>query len=141
VQALGNLMLDDILGLEKKDWHGFFLQQRARTLEARAVKKKALLASRKKGTRPSLELTAYAGKYRDRAYGEATIAVEGKRLVLAWSSFRVGLDHFHFDTFLGKIEKDVTTSKLADELVRFELDGNGQVTTMHLLGRAFRRGE
>jgi CubicO group peptidase (beta-lactamase class C family) len=139
VHALGNLLLDELLGLQKKDWHAFFLRQRARTLEARAGKKKALLASRKKGTQPSRELPAYAGTYRDRAYGEARVQVVGRRLVLAWSSFRVGLEHFHFDTFLGKLEKDVTTSRLEDELVRFELNGDGDVQTMSLLGRSFQR--
>ena len=139
VHALGNRLLDELLGLPAKDWHSFFLKKRALALQTRAAQKKARLATRRKGTRPSRELSAYAGTYRDRAYGEARVIVLGKHLVLAWSAFRVGLEHFHFDTFLGKIEKDVTRSRLEDELVRFELDGDGKVRTMHLLGRQFQR--
>jgi CubicO group peptidase (beta-lactamase class C family) len=141
VEALVNLLLDQLLGLEKKDWHGFFLQKRAGTLRERALKTKKLLATRRKGTKPSRELSAYAGTYRDRAYGEARVLVVGKRLVLAWSSYRVALEHFHFDTFLGLLEKDATSSRFRDELVRFELDGDGNVKTMRLLGRTFRRGK
>jgi CubicO group peptidase (beta-lactamase class C family) len=139
VHALGNLLLDELLGLEPRDWHGFFLKQRQKTLETRAVKKKTLLASRKKGTKLSRELPAYAGTYRDRAYGEARVVVVGKRLVLLWSSFRVGLEHFHFDTFVGKLEKDVTVSQFEDVLVRFELNGDGDIQAMHTLGRRFQR--
>jgi hypothetical protein len=139
VLALGNYLLDELLRLEAKDWHTFFLKKRSEALQARAAKKKALLASRKKGTKPSRGLRAYGGRYRDRAYGEATVKEENGRLVLAWSSFQVALEHFHFDTFVGKIEKDASSSRLEDELVRFELDGDGEVRTMHLLGRKFQR--
>jgi CubicO group peptidase (beta-lactamase class C family) len=134
VHALGNRLLDELLRLEAKDWHAFFLEKRARAVQARAAKKKALLGTRKKGTKPSRELSAYGGTYRDRGYGEATVKVEGKELVLAWSSFRVSLEHFHFDTFLGKLHRQ-------DELVRFELNGDGEVATMYLLGRKFHRAK
>jgi CubicO group peptidase (beta-lactamase class C family) len=141
VHALANRLLDQLLGLEAKDWHAFFLDRRSRALRERADRQTKLLASRKKGTSPSRELSAYAGTYRDRAYGELRVVIEGKRLVVDWSGFHIGLEHFHFDTFLTRLDKDPRTILLENELARFELDGDGNVKTLHLLGRTFVRGK
>lgn len=139
VHGLAYRLLDHLLRLEEKDWHTFFLDKRARTLQARAERKKALLATRKKGTKPSRALASYAGRYHDAAYGDAVVTLQEGRLVLVLGGHRAGLEHFHFDTFVVKLEKGPTSTRLEDELVRFELNGDGEVQTVHFVGRTFRR--
>ena len=69
VRALAYQLIDEVLELERGDWHAFFLQKRTAELKARQAKKQALLRSRVAGTRPSRELSAYAyrmvGGYQD----------------------------------------------------------------------------
>jgi CubicO group peptidase (beta-lactamase class C family) len=134
LSATGNVLLDHVLGLEAKDWHGFF---RKRFTAAR--ERKAPPVKRRPGTKPSLEPAGYAGTYRDRAYGDATIQAEGKQLVLSWSGFRVELEHYHYDTFIVRAGKDAAMRRLEGDLAVFTLDGAGAVATLGMLGRTFRR--
>jgi CubicO group peptidase (beta-lactamase class C family) len=131
LNATGNVLLDHLLGLAAKDWHGFFSKQAASERKPARVKRRA-------GTRPSLELAGYAGRYWDSAYGEARVQVEGAGLLLAWSNFRVPLEHFHYDTFVVPAGKE-EARRLEGELVQFALDGAGRVVTLRMLGRTFRR--
>ncbi len=99
VNAAGNNLLDHLLGLEKKDWNNFFKGERQKVQAAR----KERLGKRPKrvhGTKPSRELDAYVGSYSEPAYGTVTISLKDDALVLNWSSFRLPLKHFHYDTFL-----------------------------------------
>jgi CubicO group peptidase (beta-lactamase class C family) len=129
--AVGDSLVDLLLGLEKRDWNAHHLRS-PREDEAEARKK--ALPKQQKGTRPSCDLDAYAGKYHEDAYGDAEIVRDGTELRLRWSSFAGPLRHYHFDSFV------VTdASRLTNELVRFSLDGDGKIAELHLLGRRFRR--
>jgi hypothetical protein len=83
-------------------------------------------------------LDAYTGTYREPAYGAVTIGFEDMGLVLSWSSIKVPLRHFHFDTFL-VAAKTVPIPQVAEELVVFSLNGDGEVATLRFLGRTFTR--
>lgn len=133
--SLGNLLMEELLGVEKRDWHGFYRERQQKAAAAKAKAKKDLLASRKAGTALSRELAAYAGTYEDKAYGAATVKAEGKGLALSWSGHAAALGHFHYDTFAARS----ASAALDGGSVRFELDRDGQVRTMHWLGRAFVR--
>jgi CubicO group peptidase (beta-lactamase class C family) len=135
LNATGNILLDHLLGLEARDWHGFFGKRAAAARE-----RKPRQVKRRSATKPSLEPSGYAGTYRDRAYGDAAIRVEGKNLRLAWSSFQVPLEHYHYDTFIVRAGKEAARP-LEGELVLFTLDGAGRVETLGMLGRTFRRVE
>lgn len=128
--AAGNRLLDHLLGLKPKDWAAFY--------KKKPKGDPAPKVTRKTGTKPSRELSAYAGKYRDPAYGELVIEEKGKELYLAWSSFRVPLSHFHYDTFQAKA-KDEANRRMNDELATFALDEDGNVGRVQFLGRTFRR--
>ncbi|MFO0843111.1 MAG: serine hydrolase [Gemmataceae bacterium] len=130
VEALGHRLLDEALGLKPKEWVAL---ARKRQSPPRTP------PTPKPGTKPSRELAAYAGKYRDEAYGELVIEEKGRGLHLAWSSFRVPLAHFHFDTFQAKA-KDEENQRVDQELATFALDEAGDVARVTFLGRTFRRG-
>ncbi|QQS48302.1 MAG: serine hydrolase [Acidobacteriota bacterium] len=126
-------LLDRVLGLPPLDWNSY-IGERARLFEAEQVKAfTTRYAARKTGARPSLPLSAYAGEYFDPAYGSAIIRVEGAQLVVAWSSLKSKLEHFHFDTFLAREER------LATELVQFQLSPDGEVESMRFLSTTFRK--
>jgi hypothetical protein len=54
---------------------------------------------RRRDTRPSRPLAAYAGVYDHPAYGPARVMLERDRLVFRWGAFAGALEHHHFDTF------------------------------------------
>jgi CubicO group peptidase (beta-lactamase class C family) len=138
LQATAHALVDHLLGLPKKDWHAHYLAQKKRaeaTRQAAAAKRRA---GRRTGTTPSRELAAYAGRYREDAYGTVEVARAGGGLALSWSSFKVPLRHWHFDTFAVP-ERKGGVSRLAGELAAFTLDDEGEVKTLQFLGRTFRR--
>ncbi len=132
-EAAANNLTDLLLGLPKKDWDSYLLEQVKKNEAETKARLKEREEKRFKNTRPSRELAAYAGVYEDTAYGTATITLEQDALVLQWSSFKVRLEHFHFDTFV------VKESRLENELVIFTLGSDGEVATMNLLGVDFKR--
>jgi CubicO group peptidase (beta-lactamase class C family) len=140
LQAAGNAILDHVLGLPKKDWNAHFLRQRDEAEAARKERLRKRLAARQVGTRPSRELDAYAGTYAEPAYGTVRVTLEGKELALTWSTSRVPLKHFHYDTFLVPPQKARGPDRLSDEMAVFALDDDGEVKTLHFLGRKFTRG-
>jgi CubicO group peptidase (beta-lactamase class C family) len=144
VSATGYTLLDHVLGLPRlkkdgKDWHDHFREQVKQSDEAREARRARLLKSRRPRAKPSRELKAYAGAYRDRAYGRAEVRLEGERLVLCWSRFKVPLDHLLYNTFVVPQQKEVGPHRLSLETVLFTLDGEGRVATLRFLGRTFRR--
>jgi len=96
-------------------------------------------ARRKSDTKPSLALTAYAGKYADPFYGEIEITVtDGKlRLSIGKGETRsADLEHWHHDTF-----RTVWHRRwLGEGLVSFQLNSvSGEVEAITIGGAQLRR--
>jgi CubicO group peptidase (beta-lactamase class C family) len=130
--ALNNLV-DLVLGLPKKDWDAYVASEFKRLDGEAKKRRKEREDKRHKDTKPSRELAAYCGAYEDPGYGTATISVVNGALVLEWSRFRAGLEHFHFDTFSVKEER------LEDEAVVFSLGADGEVAQMSFAGVDFKK--
>ena len=66
--------MDAYLGAEKADWIAAYqaVEQRARATNRASTT--AETSARAAGSKPSLPLDRYAGKYRDAWYGDMTIA-------------------------------------------------------------------
>jgi CubicO group peptidase (beta-lactamase class C family) len=124
--AVAYRLLDAYLGLPATDWVPRF-KEAARLEEERArAAEAAHRAARATGSRPSLPLARYAGRYRDAWYGEASIQAEGDRLVLRFSrspSLTGDLEHWHYDTFVSRW-RDRT---VPDAFVTFALRPDGAV--------------
>lgn len=133
-QAVGQSIADLALGLPKRDWNGAAMAQEERTEAARKEREEAHERNRRRDTKPSRELAAYAGVYEDPAYGVARVSLENGRLTLNWSSFDLALEHYHFDTFDLRGER-----RMSDEQAQFSLDTAGNVSAMNLLGVKFAR--
>ncbi len=132
LSAAGHRLLDHLLGLKEKEWVAFYKKRPEGEAKRPAVPRKA-------GTKPQRELPAYAGKYLNPAYGVLTVKEDGAGLALEWSSFRVALPHYHYDTFEAKAAKGGEPGRLDGELATFALDGDGNVALVKFLGRTWLR--
>jgi CubicO group peptidase (beta-lactamase class C family) len=132
--ALSSTIVDQALGLPRKDWNAFFDGQ-AKRLEAEDKKKEEERAKKRhRGTKPSRELTAYAGTYTEPAYGAATVTAADGGLKLSWGASGGRLEHFHYDTFTVK-----DGELLDEEQAVFVLGTDGEVASMKFLGVEFKR--
>jgi CubicO group peptidase (beta-lactamase class C family) len=130
--AVSNTLVDLFLDLPPRDWNGYFADVVRADEAYDQARAKTLRARRDPNTKPSRALDAYAGTYRDSAYGTAKVTLEDGKLVWHWSTFKLPLEHFQHDTFL--IEDEV----LIDVLVTFTVGSAGEVT-MKLLDREFKK--
>jgi CubicO group peptidase (beta-lactamase class C family) len=137
--ATGDTLVDLLLGLEPRDWHTEHLARVRKVQAAQHEAYQKRLASRRPGTKPSRELGAYAGRYRDAAYGQLEVVRGEEGLTLKWSSFTLPLRHFHFDTFLIGEPTEAGTGRLLGELAMFQLNAAGEVSQLRFLGRSFER--
>jgi CubicO group peptidase (beta-lactamase class C family) len=134
IAAFRNALLDALIGNGTRDWNAWFLAHEAK-LEAEAEKsKREAEAKRRRDTKPSRELAAYAGTYTHPAYGDVVIADSGETLTLSWQRLTLPLAHYHFDSFSAVSEEDEL-----DERVTFDLDADGEVKTLELFGEEFKR--
>lgn len=118
-QALLFRVFDLYLGQPVTDWSQvFFERDRGSPPEAPAQPIP--------GTRPSLDLGAYAGHYRNDLYGNAEISLDGGQLRIALAAhpgFHGPLEHWQYDTFRA-IWDDRYGGKSP---VTFTLDSDGKV--------------
>lgn len=131
--AVSNTLVDLLLDLPAKDWNAYYLKIQDMEEALQKADRKAFRARQHKGTRPSRPLEAYTGTYEDPAYGGAKITLEKGTLVWHWSTFKLPMEHFHYDTFI--VNNDIFNNA---PLV-FSLDFAGDVTTMRALERTFRK--
>jgi CubicO group peptidase (beta-lactamase class C family) len=131
--AVSNTLVDLILDLPAKDWNAYYLKIQAEDEALQRTAPQAFLAKKHKGTKPSRPLEAYTGVYEDPAYGQMHITLEKGNLVWQWSSFKLPLEHFHYDTFITNNEV-FTNSPFV-----FSLDYAGDVTALRALKRSFRK--
>jgi CubicO group peptidase (beta-lactamase class C family) len=135
VQATGNNLLDHLLGLEKKDWNAFFMDEHKKAAKDR----KPRLPKPVAGAKLPGELEAYAGRYSEPAYGTVEISRKEDSLWLSWSSFRLPLKHLHYSTFVTPPKGDRLSDAIRDETVVFEMNEDAEVSTLRFLGRKFTR--
>ncbi len=134
-EAISYNVVDLLLGLPKKDWNKY-IGEEAKKFEAEQAK--AILSRQGKrhaNTKPSRDLTAYAGTYEDQAYGQAQVLVLDHKLVIQWSNFKSRLDHFHYDTFTAMEDA------LRNEQATFSLGAEGEVGAMNFLGVNFKKAK
>jgi len=131
--ALSNALIDLLAGLPTRDWNAYFLDIQTKGEVLEKERARLLRAQRKVGTKPSLPLEAYTGKFSDAAYGTCTVVLEQGQLFWLWYYWRCPLEHYQDDIFLANGEG------LVDGQAAFALDANGKVGSLKMVGRVFKR--
>jgi CubicO group peptidase (beta-lactamase class C family) len=90
------------------------------------------LESRLKKTRPSLPVTAYAGRYTNPALGSVTIEYSGRDLQLRTAAVGMPMSHWHLDTFLVEYE-----SWELREFAEFRIGPDGRIKSFLLFDQEF----
>jgi hypothetical protein len=89
-------------------------------------------AKPKSGTKPSLDLAGYAGRYADPWRGEVDIKFENGKLAIRFSRtewLQGELEHWHYDTFVARWRnRDLD----ADALVTFALGPDGRIREVRM---------
>ena len=132
-EAITYRILDHYIGLPPTDWIEAFEKARKREMQKALKAMKRFNLKRARGTKPSLELSRYAGKYLDKWYGEMTIKKVGNKLIIHFSHTPalVGeLEHWHYDTFVVRW-KDRSLN--ADAFVTFMLNYKGKIEQVKMV--------
>lgn len=130
-QSLTNLILDFYLGANGPDWitamHANSMEGRKKANEA----EQKTIAARKPGTKPSLELAAYAQDYRDTWYGLVTIEDKDGALRMrmhATPAMQGKLEHFQHNTFVVRWDDNT----IPDAYCNFQLGVDGKVESLRM---------
>lgn len=118
-------LADRLLGLTPMDYLGESLQAHERSIEHERTERKKIESERLPGTKPSLQLAAYAGEYFHPAYGTIRVESAADGLVVHFGALDVELKHFNFDTFECR-------SEYLSGMAQFHLNPAGQVAELWL---------
>ncbi len=129
-QVLGYQIADRLLGLPDAGWSAHFKKLQV-DLTAQEKSSESWLSKKTPGTHPSRDLSAYAGTYRNPAYGDAEITFQNEKLKLRFHSIETNLDHFQYDTFVVDFEEKTRLT--------FCLDDAGDVAEFTVEGLEFKR--
>ncbi|MGB6877043.1 MAG: serine hydrolase [Candidatus Acidiferrales bacterium] len=131
--GLGYHLIDEFLNLPQQDWTAHFAKVAEQFSAMKKQEDEAAEVPKHADTHPSRELAAYAGTYRNKAYGDAVVSLEGDALQIQFHSFSGALKHFQYDTFVGDLGGSGNAS------VMFNLDENGDVSKLTMDGIEFAR--
>jgi hypothetical protein len=125
--------LDEMLGQVNRDWSAEVLAKTKAAREKKKAEQKKEIASRIKDTKPSLFLVKYVGRYGGTLYGDATVSLEDKKLVLRIESnpeLVADLAHWQHDVFEVKWRKKFAW--FGDGKLQFLLNQESAVTEFKL---------
>jgi hypothetical protein len=129
--ALMLRILDALVGLPTRDWSAEYLELARRADARSAAQTRETEAARIRGTRPSLALDGYAGRYVSDLYGEMMLELENDRLVLRYApDYVADLEHWHHDTFRAAWRR----TGFGRAFITFALDARGRAAVMNVDG-------
>ncbi|MBI1832218.1 MAG: DUF3471 domain-containing protein, partial [Planctomycetes bacterium] len=135
-EAVAKALVDRFLKLPAKDWNEYSLGLEKKQRAEKGKKEAALAAKRIRDTKPSRDLSAFAGTYHHPGYGKAVISAAGNRLSIQWSSFDLRLEHWHHDTFRNVAPGEYV---LEGEFLVFNFEADGRIRGFRWLGQDFAR--
>lgn len=134
-EAVANHVLDVVLGLRPRDWHGE-ARARAKAQEA-ALAARTAAAPRPAGGAPLLPLERYVGTFTDSLRGTVTITPDSGHLVFTFHPGLVAvMEPWQYNTFRLAWRAPNVYASSQGTLVTFEVDAAGKVVSLtgNLLG-------
>ena len=126
--------IDTLMGTVGKDFSQESLSEFKRSLEEFQARITKVTTPVAEGTKPSHPLSDFAGQYRCPMYGDATVVVEGDKLILSFVPFKTlvaELTHLHYDTFSIRWRKS-DIAWFDGGTVHFVADSRGKFQKMEL---------
>ncbi|HEV8538153.1 MAG TPA: serine hydrolase [Bacteroidota bacterium] len=124
-------VVDVFIGVTKMEWNTLNLLQKHAGDSLSAAAEKKIEDSRIKGTKPSLALEKYSGTYSSEMYGDVSVTVENKNLVVTFNATQdliADLEHWHYDTFRATVRP--MNYPFGKGFVQFILDKDANVTEL-----------
>ncbi|MFN3841293.1 MAG: serine hydrolase [Cyclobacteriaceae bacterium] len=119
-----------------RDWSAEFLNLYRGIQTEDEKKEKEFESKRVEGTKPTLPLDDYTGKYVSPVYGELVITREGDELIALANNFlKATFTHWHFDTFRGWFEK----KWYGKENLTYTLGQTGKIVSVQVAGMEFNK--
>jgi CubicO group peptidase (beta-lactamase class C family) len=128
--AVTNYTIDAFLNQKERDWSAENLANSKRN-QAADTRISDRVKARVTGTKPSVPVEAYVGKYKADIYGDIEIKKEGDQLRIYFEHskrFNATLEHWHYDVWKIKWDNARDLSWFEFGTVRFEMDNNLKVT-------------
>jgi CubicO group peptidase (beta-lactamase class C family) len=128
--TVGSRILNAFLGGPARDWSAIALEQTTKAEKAAEERFSKMMAQRPADAKPTHELAAYAGTYRNEMYGDVNVSFESGKLQFHYfNAVTLDLTPFAFDTFLGAPAGIATLTP--DALpIRFALDPVGKIVSL-----------
>jgi len=124
---LANYATDMFLGNEVIKWEKRVWPDKEEAEDKKEEKDRDIKDDTKiAGTKPSLQLREYTGKFVNEGYSETVVRLEDNTLKLAYNSFDLSLEHFHYNVFEG------SATALGDQKlkVQFHQDLRGRIKSL-----------
>lgn len=128
-------ILDILLDAPRRDWVRVHQQEDSRVRSERQKRQREQARKRHKHTRPSRELSAYAGQYQNAAYGAVRVLCKNRSLSVERAGVSIALKHWHYDIFYPQTD----SFPFQHQLAGFILDGNGTPIELWFIGVKFTR--
>jgi hypothetical protein len=131
--ALSYVILDAYLGGDGRDWSRLFLERSRRQADQTRQAREKVEQARLPGTKPTLALDRYAGRYVSTMYGDAEVTLDNGSLVLRLlpnPDMVADLSHWHVDTFALKWRRAFPW--FGSGRAQFVLDADAKVTELKL---------
>jgi CubicO group peptidase (beta-lactamase class C family) len=127
--SIAYTVLDHYLEAPPKDWVAAYAAVRKRRNENAEKTVREAAGKREAGSKPSLALDSYAGRYRDPWYGDIVIEKQknGLQIRFTHTPDLIGkLEHWQHDTFVARWND---RTLLADAYVTFSLNPDGSIAS------------
>jgi hypothetical protein len=128
--AVTNYTIDAFLNQKERDWSAENLANAKRN-QAADTRISDRIKARVTGTKPSVPVEAYLGKYKADIYGDIDIKKESDQLRISFEHskrFNATLEHWHYDVWKIKWDNTKDLSWFEFGTVRFVMDNNLKVT-------------
>ena len=126
--------VDVLMGASAKDFSQESLAEFKKTLVGFQARITTVTTPAAEGTKPSHAISDYTGKYRCPMYGDASVTLDGDKLILSFHPFKAlvaELTHLHYDTFSIKWKK-ADIAWFDGGTVHFVADSRGKFQRLEL---------
>jgi hypothetical protein len=124
-EVLAYNVYDRLLGLDPLPWFDRFKELEAKGKQQEEEAKKNKPTDQKTGTRPSHNVSDYAGEYENAGYGKVKVTQKGDSLELSFNKMGpFTLENYHYDVFQVPENSDSIAS---GEKFQFEMNKRGDI--------------